>query len=71
MKAKSHYLKNYLRMKREEAISQSYKRDAETLQDFVSKTDQNIQKDGQTMYQEKDNHECHLYEELCATAVGF
>ena len=23
------------------------------------------------MHQENDNHECHLYEELCATAMDF
>ena len=56
---------------KQNAISQSYKRDAKTPQDFASKIDQNTQKDGQTMHQDSDNNECHLYEELCATAVDF
>ena len=57
--------------KKQNTISQSYKRDAGTPQDFASKMDQNTLEDGQTTRQENDNHECHLYEELCATALDF
>ena len=55
--------------KKQNTISQSYKRDAGAPQDFVSKIDQNTQKDSQATHQDSDNNECHLYEELCTTAV--
>ena len=58
-------------MEKENTISPSCKEDAESLQGSVRKTHQSTQRGGQTVPLGIDNRECHLYGELCATALDF